>query len=116
MARAARPCRIVGCRHLVRDDRPCPVHPRRPFQGAHSPGRKVSASMRAQVLREERCCGICHQPGLSDDEVDHIKPVADGGGNERENLRRAHAECNRARGAALGRARQKAAAAAARAS
>lgn len=47
-------------------------------------------------------CGICHMPLHAHDlEVDHIVPVALGGGNARSNLRLVHGVCNRVRGARL---------------
>jgi 5-methylcytosine-specific restriction endonuclease McrA len=55
---------------------------------------------RAKALVEETYCGICQGPGLPNDTVDHIVPLAEGGGNERSNLRRAHKRCNEARAGA----------------
>ena len=49
---------------------------------------------RRRVMAEEQMCGICGGPGRDDDEADHILPRSQGGGSERENLRRAHRECN----------------------
>jgi 5-methylcytosine-specific restriction endonuclease McrA len=48
------------------------------------------------MLEEDRC-GICGGPGYADDQVDHIRPVSEGGDSSRENLRRAHRACNLAR-------------------
>lgn len=44
-------------------------------------------------------CWLCEQP-IQDEAVsgDHVQPVTYGGGNDLENLRPAHAWCNRQRG------------------
>jgi 5-methylcytosine-specific restriction endonuclease McrA len=48
-------------------------------------------------MLEETHCWICLQPGRADDQADHVTPLARGGSSARENLRRAHRECNQSR-------------------
>jgi 5-methylcytosine-specific restriction endonuclease McrA len=103
-------CRTYPCPHKLRSGQPCPVHGRKPFEGAHTRHRKVPASLKSQVMREEDTCWICGGIGLDDDQPDHVRAVADGGPTVRDNLRRAHKACNLARGARLGRSRARASA------
>jgi 5-methylcytosine-specific restriction endonuclease McrA len=85
---------------------PCADHPPRPawdHGGRSRQARGLDAEYdrnRAIVLREETHCGICGEPGLEDDTADHKVPRAQGGGNERSNLQRAHRECNQRKGGA----------------
>jgi 5-methylcytosine-specific restriction protein A len=112
-ARAARICSALGCFSLVTAERPCPAHPPRSRwagrqerggttaqRGYGSPWRKV----RAQVLAEERYCGICGRLGEPDDVVDHIIPKGQGGTDARHNLRRVHRRCHSAKTAREGQA------------
>jgi 5-methylcytosine-specific restriction endonuclease McrA len=48
---------------------------------------------------EEDRCWLCDEPGDDRDplEVDHVVPKAQGGTDERSNLRAAHRSCNRRR-------------------
>ncbi len=62
----------------------------------------LAPSVRWRVLeRDGRRCGVCGRTGLERGvrlEVDHIVPVAAGGGDEEENLRTLCRECNRGKG------------------
>ena len=50
------------------------------------------------IARDGRTCAICGKPIAAGHEtLDHIVPKAEGGGNEIENLRLAHLECNQGR-------------------
>lgn len=48
-------------------------------------------------MAEEDRCALCGGPGLANDQVDHIRERAQGGTNERTNLRRTHKRCNASR-------------------
>lgn len=119
-SRAARPCRVASCHHLVMDARPCPVHGRvKPWQGAHNRDRATEARLRRAVVGywgapgqwvqgEEVVCWRCRQPALSpDDELGHIVPLARGGQTTRENVAREHRACNQRAGCELGAQRVK---------
>jgi 5-methylcytosine-specific restriction endonuclease McrA len=104
MARARSLCSKPDCANV----QPCPKHARKPWShaGRSRQARGYDAEYtrnRAIVLREETHCGICREPGLPNDTADHIRSLADGGGNDRANLRRAHKKCNEARGRARAR-------------
>jgi 5-methylcytosine-specific restriction protein A len=104
MRRALRNCATPGCGNLVRGAGRCAKHGH-PWKGWHHAGESRQARgygaeferNRKTVMLEERICGVCGEAGLPDDEVDHVLPLAKGGGNERANLRRAHRRCNLAR-------------------
>ena len=53
--------------------------------------------MKARVFAEETHCYLCGGPGREDDQLEHVIGPSAGGGNERENLRRAHKACNEAK-------------------
>lgn len=64
--------------------------------------RATAQQIAALALKQDFRCGICHFALCAHDvEVDHIVPVARGGGNARRNLRVVHGVCNRVRGARL---------------
>jgi 5-methylcytosine-specific restriction enzyme A len=56
-------------------------------------------AVREQILADEERCWLCYQPGDEHDplEVDHVVPKAQGGSDDRSNLRAAHRSCNRRR-------------------
>jgi 5-methylcytosine-specific restriction endonuclease McrA len=61
----------------------------------------VRRRIRRQVLRTHGLtCWLCKLPiaDARDATMDHVRPVRFGGRYEEENLRPAHAECNRQRG------------------
>jgi 5-methylcytosine-specific restriction enzyme A len=105
--RAPRFCAAPMCGVLVRAGR-CPAHggPRRPWQHAQ-PSRHARGygyqweKLRAQVLSEEPWCALCGRPSTT---VDHIKAKAEGGGDERSNLRGLCAECQARKAGAEGAA------------
>jgi len=99
---AAKPCNAPGCRGLVYNGGSRCRHCRRAAQRqqdalrgtAHERYGSEHRKLRAQVLLEEAICGICLGPGLDDDVLEHKIPVSRGGLTVRENVRRAHANCN----------------------
>lgn len=90
MSPRLRICPAPGCGHL----RPCAQHPA-PTTSRGRAHRKA----RAQTLREEHICWLCGQPGTAADPLtaDHIIPRAHGGIDHRDNMRAAHASCNKKR-------------------
>jgi 5-methylcytosine-specific restriction endonuclease McrA len=58
------------------------------------------ASVKQKICLEQNFdCAICSERMAPEDvELDHIVPVAYGGGNERSNVRATHRRCNRNRG------------------
>jgi 5-methylcytosine-specific restriction protein A len=108
-----KPCRVPRCPSLVTPDRPCPRHPR-----TFGPGRGGSTrawrNRRAAVLRERPFCEDCALEGAPlrlATEVDHVKPVSEGGTDEWENLRplcSRHHDAKTARDRAAARARSRA--------
>ena len=60
---------------------------------------RAHRAMKARVFSEEAYCYLCGGPGREDDQLEHVIGPSAGGGNERGNFRRAHAECNRAKAA-----------------
>ena len=60
--------------------------------------------VRAAVLARDRCCVSCGAPA---EEVDHIRPVVMGGGDELENLRALCRQCHSIVTAALNTARRR---------
>lgn len=65
------------------------------------PGAYNYRRLRAQVLATHPPCWLCGQPGA--DQADHVVPVAAGGTDTLDNLRPAHAHCNKRKGARVGR-------------
>jgi 5-methylcytosine-specific restriction endonuclease McrA len=60
--------------------------------------RTIDAGKRARVLaRDGGICWLCGGPGATT--VDHVIPRARGGGDDEDNLRAAHLDCNMRRGA-----------------
>lgn len=91
------PCAAPGCPTLTRDTY-CDVHKPEPWvgrRGFEGYGRDW-LRLRAQVLREEPYCRECGQPSTT---VDHIKPRARGGTDERRNLRGLCDDCRRVKDA-----------------
>ena len=60
---------------------------------------------RARILRRDAyICGVCHRPGAN--EVDHIRPVSMGGGEDDTNLQAIHSRpCHAAKTAREANAR-----------
>ena len=77
-------------------------HPDSPRRAAHNGGKWCRPSTRLAVyLRDGLCCLWCGR-GLEDEvalTLDHLTAVAEGGGNEPENLVTACMPCNHRRGA-----------------
>lgn len=108
----AAPCATPGCPHL----RPCPVHPKRPWEHDRSSATARGygpawRKLRAAIL--ERDGGLCvpcraegrESPAMS---VDHVTPRAEGGTDDPLNLVSLCAPCRAekdARDAAAGRRR-----------
>jgi len=66
--------------------------------------REIPLSLRHELLadaKESGCCLCGRKPPDVVLHIDHIHPIAKGGGNERENLRVLCAECNLGKGAKL---------------
>lgn len=63
---------------------------------------RAGQKIRAQVLAEEPFCRRCLAEGkrVRSDEVDHITPLSQGGGNERSNLQALCKPCHDAKSAA----------------
>ncbi|WP_040667197.1 HNH endonuclease signature motif containing protein [Nitrolancea hollandica] len=100
--RPLKPCPEPGCPALVDRGR-CPQHQtKRPWQGGAGgrgygrPWRRI----RDQVLTEEPFCRICGAPSQ---EVDHIVARADGGSDDRGNLRGLCRRCHASRTARQGK-------------
>jgi 5-methylcytosine-specific restriction protein A len=53
--------------------------------------------IRATVLNEEPRCYVCGGGGTEADYVDHVRPLAEGGSDERYNLRRICRACSNAK-------------------
>lgn len=98
MRHARRICGAPGCAQLE----PCPVHPPRPAwrtsAGVSRQRRGYDAAheaMRRRVFDEEPCCALCGRQGQGGDHLDHVRPKAQGGSDERANLRRVCDSCHR---------------------
>lgn len=95
---ARRPCRTVGCGHL----QPCPVHRERAWV---RPSRAAAVRTRgatwqrlvAEVIADEPVCYLCG--ARASETADHVVPLAEGGTNDRSNLRGACRRCNRSKAA-----------------
>ena len=84
---ALKPC--LGCGRLISSGSRCQqCRLRRPR------GRRWQAIRRQVFARYGRTCHVCGAPAV---DVDHLLPIADGGGDELSNLRPACARCNRGR-------------------
>lgn len=87
-----RSCGHPGCPALS-DGPYCPAHKPRPWQGAgKGRGGRPWRRIREQVLAEEPFCRLCGAPS---EEVDHIRPKANGGSDARENLQGLCRSCHR---------------------
>jgi 5-methylcytosine-specific restriction endonuclease McrA len=64
------------------------------------------SATRRRVLRKSDVCYLCHQPGA--DEVDHVVPRHQGGGDDESNLRSVHRFCHSKKSSAEGHARKRA--------
>jgi 5-methylcytosine-specific restriction endonuclease McrA len=60
-------------------------------------GRRAQKITRLILARENYVCHLCGFYGA--DTIDHLLPLADGGGYTHENLRAAHRSCNSRRSA-----------------
>ena len=86
-------CAYPGCPELVAIGSRCPKHQRIPWQGTRP--YHVGNSMRHRILREEPICRLCGiHPSTR---VDHVISRADGGSDERHNLRGICAMCDKKR-------------------
>jgi 5-methylcytosine-specific restriction enzyme A len=102
---ALRPCPYSGCRSLVRKG-PCANHQGRKewsTAGVSRQARGYGAAWertRREVMVEEPVCRICGQrPSAM---VDHIVPKAEGGTDERSNLRGVCKRCHQVKSAREG--------------
>ena len=96
-------CSHAGCSHLAIDgSRKCESHGAKKKVAGEVPRGHLSAHkrgygvawrrLRKMVLAEEPFCMVCK--GNASEEVDHITPKCDGGGNDRENLQGICRECH----------------------
>lgn len=109
-SRPKHPCGKPGCPGLARaGEKYCERHPdleveeRRESSRQYNRTRPTAAqrgygaawrAVRARVLADVPNCQNCGAAGRPDDHVDHVLPVAKGGTNERENLRRVCKPCH----------------------
>lgn len=105
MAKASRPCRVLGCPHL----HPCPTHKPKPWAASTARARTTTPAWRrlrtAALHRDGHRCTNCGRPAHT---ADHILPVAEGGTDTLDNLQSLCDPCHKAktaREAARGRAR-----------
>lgn len=85
-------CAEPGCCAPVQRGR-CAAHVRPSRWGQGNRGGQRSSAMRERVLREEPVCHYCGSaPSV---EVDHDRPLAEGGSSERANLHGACSACHR---------------------
>ena len=101
--RPLRPCAQPGCPALVQAGR-CPVHggtgltPRGwATPSVTAPLRlrgRAWVGIRQEVLMQEPCCYLCDGGGTEADYVDHVVPLAEGGTDDRWNLRRICRDCH----------------------
>ncbi len=101
--RSLKPCAYIGCGNLTRE-RYCEEHQntlRKYYdsQRGNSTQRGYGSRwqrIRATVLAQEPLCRHCAERGeiVPAQEVDHIKPLARGGGNDRENLQSLCSRCH----------------------
>ena len=98
-------CAQPGCPNLVSSGSRCPLHQRIPW--VNSSPYKLTDAMRKSVLAEDPICRIC---GVNPStRVDHIVSRAEGGSDERGNLRGICYACDKKRigqQAAIGRKRK----------
>jgi 5-methylcytosine-specific restriction protein A len=89
-----RPCLEPRCPNLVLAGR-CPEHTPSNWGGwggaTNAAYRGAWPKIRANVLKEERTCRLCRAPA---NHVDHIRPRARGGTDDRSNLRALCARCH----------------------
>lgn len=115
MAKAAKTCATPSCPGLVYGPGShCPrcKTARQQAQDSFRPSRRAQGQYDAEylrnkaiVMREEDTCWLCNGVSLVNDVADHVVGLAQGGTNERTNLRRAHRRCNAQRAARQGFAR-----------
>jgi 5-methylcytosine-specific restriction protein A len=94
-------CNEPGCPQLTDTGR-CPTHSTKPWAG--STRRQALPpdwpKRRRYVLheRDQGRCYLCGQPGAT--EVDHVKPIAEGGTSHLDNLAAVHPTCHATKTAA----------------
>jgi 5-methylcytosine-specific restriction protein A len=101
LARANKICSTSGCRGIVPPGSggKCPAHKAKPW--AVTSKRNLSRPKdwnrrrRAILKRDAGVCYLCGRTGAA--EVDHVVPVARGGGWDLGNLRSAHSACHKAK-------------------
>jgi 5-methylcytosine-specific restriction enzyme A len=76
----------------------CAAHKRPPWRDAETRRPRTRSGWARQqmskrvIARDRGICHICGQAGA--DEADHVVELADGGADEIDNMRAAHAACN----------------------
>jgi len=80
------------CGAVVAAGAPYQRHIQHHADQAKLPRTLTTASKKAIFRRDRGICQLCGQPGA--DEIDHIKPWAEGGSDEPSNLRAVHHGCN----------------------
>ena len=99
--RPRRACRAPGCPSLVASGY-CATHAHLEPIGWARPSRASAfrttgrrwRRLRAEVLYDEPHCYLCGTFAHDDDVVDHVRPLAAGGTDARENLRRCCRTCH----------------------
>jgi 5-methylcytosine-specific restriction protein A len=91
-----RRCLERGCGVLHNNQSRCDYHQRgRAWRKTGIPRSNYAGAwptLRKMVLHEEPTCRLCPRPATT---VDHITPLAEDGGNDRENLRALCTKCHR---------------------
>jgi 5-methylcytosine-specific restriction protein A len=97
---ARKVCAHVGPDGSCVNLQPCPLHERKPWTGSRRRERSTLSGSREQkvnrhvMLRDDGRCHVCGCYGA--DEVDHVVPLAEGGGDGMDNRAPIHAEpCHR---------------------
>lgn len=95
--RAKKLCSHYDCPN----QQPCELHQRKPWQGSTRKERSKLSSHRQQkrrrylLRRDNLTCAICGRLALEQElEVDHIKPLAEGGADVLKNCQLACLECH----------------------
>lgn len=114
--RAARPCKVAGCRALGDESGYCPKHQDRKKDGTFADLRRGSrhdrgygsawVKLRQLVMERDRgLCQCCLRQGRISpaQQVDHIKPKAEGGSDSPDNLEAICCECHKVKTASESR-------------
>ncbi len=114
--RAARPCKVAGCRALGDESGYCPKHQDRKKDGTFADPRRGSRhdrgygykwdKQRERILeRDNGLCQVCLKRGVltAAKQVDHVVPKAEGGSDLDENLQSICDNCHKAKTASESR-------------